>query len=170
MKKILVILLVSILAFATGTTVVAQERSESESILVEAYKGFLIDVLDSLKEGYFDSDAFMKSQADSLIRQCFITDADVMIDYLKDEIDKGKIVRPSLKHKNPENGRILKKSTIRVYNEAFAKFFKGLPKAVKSQSYEEFVLNNKKIAKKIQLAIYKEFRFHRDQRLLNVKY
>jgi len=170
MKNILAILFVSIFVFNIGTRAFAQEKVETESILVEAYKVLLVEVLDSIREGNFDSDVFMKSQADSLIRQCFLTDADVLMEYLKEQIEKGKIVRPSLKHKRPENGRVLKKSTIRVYNKSFAAFFKSLNKSVKTQTYEGFVLNNKKISKKIQMAIYKEFRYHRDQKLLNVKY
>ncbi|MDD3262364.1 MAG: hypothetical protein PHR61_00805 [Candidatus Absconditabacteria bacterium] len=167
MKK-LIILVSTLIVIIMGTPGFAQEKSETKSLLTEAYKELLIDALAILQLGNQDVDLYMSQQIDSLLRVCYMADAEAILAAQESAIADGKIKRPKLAHDKVDGKTVLKRSTIRAYEKGFAKFLISLPRNVKEQSYADFVKNNRRIVSRPKSKLMKEYKDHL-KTLLRVK-
>lgn len=167
MKK-LIMLVSTLIIIIMGTPAFAQEKSETKSMLTEAYKELLIDALAILQLGNQDVDLYMSQSLDSLLRICYMADAEAILAAQEAAIADGKIKRPKLSHDKVDGKTVLKKSTIKSYDKGFAKFLQSLPRNVREQSYEQFVKNNRRIVQKPKNKLMKEYKDHL-KTLLRVK-
>lgn len=147
-----------------GTPAFAQEKSETKSLLTKAYKDLLIDALAILQLGNQDVDLYMSQSLDSLLRVCYMADAEAILEAQEAAIADGKIKRPRLSHEKIDpkvDGKtVLKRSTIRAYDKGFSKFLQSLPRNVREQSYEQFVKNNRRIVSRPKNKLIKEYKDH----------
>lgn len=167
MKK-LVCLVSTLIIIIVLTPAFAQEKSETKSLLTEAYKELLIDALAILQLGNQDVDLYMSQNLDSLLRVCYMADAEAILEAQESAIAEGKIKRPKLTHDKVDGKTVLKRSTIKSYDKGFAKFLQSLPRNIRDMSYEDFVKNNRRIVSKPKAKLMREYKDHL-KTLLKVK-
>lgn len=140
------------------TSVFGQEKSQTKSLLNEAYKQNFTDRLDQLLIGKIDIEKVAEQFADSVLRTVLQADASSILDAVKQNISEGKVERPKLRHEGMDGKCVLDRSTIKAYNKCFKAFIAGLPRNVKKISYDDFVAKNKTVVSKAKSAIMKQFK------------
>ncbi len=164
MQKFISFIIVVVLSI-TATSSFAQkkekeDKSETKSVLTEQYKQSLQEVIAFLQIGNQDVDKYMAMKVDSLLRICYMADAENLLATQQSRVMDGVIQRPKLVHDKVDGRAVFKKRTIKAYDNGFRKFLKSLPRNVRYQYYDEFVVNNSQIVMKPKMALIKEYKTH----------